>query len=144
MMVVQVRWAPSSIFREMVAQRATLSWAEGEAMAMAVLASTNLLRVSEAITVRRKEQGVLEFFGVKNRMGWHVQPVGPWTRRWLEFLHRGRQRHTGRMEHSGNFGSVRELEEQFRNLVAHASWSELRWHSLQRIGTAQLWFVCGV
>ena len=129
-MGVQVRWAPSSIFREMVAKRATLSWAEAEAMVMAVLACTNLLRISEAITTRGKEQGVLEFFGVKNRVGWHVQPVGPWAGRWLEFLHWGRQRHTGRIEHSGNFGSLQELEEQFKILVAQTSWPELRCHSL--------------
>ena len=57
-MGVQVRWAPLSIFREMVAKRATMSWVEAQAMAMAVLACTDLLRVSEAITIRRKEQGV--------------------------------------------------------------------------------------
>ena len=56
-------------------------------MALAVLACTNLLRVSEAIRIRRKEQRVLEFFGVKNRVGWHMQPLGPWAGRWLEFLH---------------------------------------------------------
>ena len=50
-------------------------------MAMAVLACTNLLRIGEAITIRRKEQGVLEFFGVKNNVGWHIQPVGPWAGR---------------------------------------------------------------
>ena len=37
-MGVRVRWAPSSIFREMVAKRATMSWPKAEAMAMAVLA----------------------------------------------------------------------------------------------------------
>ena len=95
---VQVRWAPSSIFGEMVTKRAMQSWAK----AMAVLACTNLLRVSEAITMQRKGHGVLEFFGVKNRVGWHVQPVGPWAGRWLEFLRWGRQKHTGRTEHSGN------------------------------------------
>ena len=107
---VQVRWAPSAIFRVMVAKRATLSWAEAEAMAMAVLAGTNLLCVSEAIMIRTKEQGVCEFLGVKNIVGWHMQPVGPWGGRYLEFLHWGRQRHTGRAEQCGNFGSVRELE----------------------------------
>ena len=71
----------------MVAKRATLSSGEVEALALAVLASTNLLRVGEEYTVRRKEQGVLDFFGVKNRVAWHVQPLGPWARRWPELLH---------------------------------------------------------
>ena len=62
-MGVQVHWAPSLIFREMVAKRATLSWAEVEAMALVVLACTKLSRVSEAITIRRKEQGVCSFRG---------------------------------------------------------------------------------
>ena len=35
-MGVQVRWAPSSIFPKMVAKRATLSWAQAEALALAV------------------------------------------------------------------------------------------------------------
>ena len=137
-MGVQVRWAPSSIFREMVAKRATLSWEEAEALAMAVLASTNLLRISEAITIRRKEQGVLVLYRVKNRVGWHEQPVGPWAGRWLEFLHLGRQRYTGRTERSGNFGGVKELEERFKLLVAQTFWPDLRWHSLRRLGAAQL------
>ena len=138
-MGVQVHWAPSSIFREMVAKRATLLWAEAEAMAMAVLASTDLLRVSEAIVIRRKEQGVLRFFGVNNKVGWQVQPMFPWAGRWLEFLHRGRQRHMGRTEHSGSCGSMRELEEPFKLFLEQTSWPELRWHNLRRLGAAQLW-----
>ena len=47
----------------MVAKRATLSWKEAEALALAVLASTNLLQISEAVTVRRKGQGIVEFYG---------------------------------------------------------------------------------
>ena len=104
---------------------------------MAVLASTNVLRISEAITIRRKGKGVMEFYGVKNRVGWHEQPVGPWAAQWLEFIHMGRQRHTGRTEYSGNFGSVEELEASFKLLVAPTTWPELRWHSLRRLGAAQ-------
>ena len=69
-MGVQVRGAPSSIFCEMLAKRATPSWGEAEALALAVLASTNLLRVSEEFTVQRKQQRVLENFGVKSTVGW--------------------------------------------------------------------------
>ena len=78
---------------------------------------------------------MFQIFGVKNRVAWHVQPVRPWAGRWLEFLHWGRQKHTGRTEHSGKFGGVRELEEQLTILVAWTSWLELRWHSLRRLGT---------
>ena len=106
---------------------------------MPVLACTNLLRVSEAITRRRKEHRVLEFFGVKNGVGWHVQQVGPRAGRWLEFLHWGRQKCTGRTEHSGNIQNLLELEEQFTLLVAQTSWPELRWHRLRRLRAAQLW-----
>ena len=73
---------------------------------------------------------ILEFFGIKNRVGWHKQPVGPLDGQWLEFLRLGRQRHAGRTEHSGNFGSVQELEEQFKLLVVQTSWPEIRWHNL--------------
>ena len=76
-MGVQIRWAPSLIFREVVEKRATLSWAEAETLALAVLVSTNVLRISEAITIRPKDKGVMEFYGVKDRVGWHEQPVGP-------------------------------------------------------------------
>uniref|UniRef100_A0A7S4LMB7 Uncharacterized protein n=1 Tax=Eutreptiella gymnastica TaxID=73025 RepID=A0A7S4LMB7_9EUGL len=139
-MGVQIRWAPSSIFPEVVAKRATLSWAEAETLAiLAILASTNVLRISEAITICRKEKGVMEFYGVKNRVGWHGQPVGPLATQWLEFIHMGRQRQTGRTEYSGNFGSVEELEASFKLLVAPTTWPELRWHSLRRLGAAQLW-----
>ena len=66
----------ASIFSEMVAARAALSWEQAEAMAMAVLASTNLMRISEAVSEPRTEKGVVEFYGVKNEVGWHAQPVG--------------------------------------------------------------------
>ena len=59
----------------MVAKRATLSWKEAEALAQAVLASTNLLRISEAVKVRWKGQGIVEFYEVKNMIGWHAQPM---------------------------------------------------------------------
>ena len=138
-MGVQIRWAPSSIFREVVEKRATLSWAEAETLALAVLTSTNVLCISEAITIRRKDKRVMEFYGVKNRVGWHQQPVGWWAAQWLEFIHMGQQRQTGRTEYSGNFGSVEELEASFKLLVAPTAWPKLRWHSLRRLGAAQLW-----
>ena len=71
-LVVQLRWAPTSIFSEMVATRAALSWEHAQVMAMAILASTNLLRISEAVAIWRKERGVVESYGAKNRVGWHA------------------------------------------------------------------------
>ena len=50
-------------------QRAPVSRVKAEALALPVLFVTNLLRVSEAITLRREEQGALEFFGFNNRGG---------------------------------------------------------------------------
>ena len=67
---------------------------------------------------------MLEFFGVKNRVGWRVQPVGTWAGRWLKFLHCGREMHSGETKHSGN--CVQDLEEHFTLFVAETSWLELQ------------------
>ena len=99
---VQVRWPPTWIFSEMVTTRAALSWEHAKAMAMAILASTNLLRISEAVTIRRKERRVVEFYGDKNKVGWHAHPVGPRPSLWLEFLHNGRLQRVGSAEYSTN------------------------------------------
>ena len=48
---VQIRWVPALTLSEMVATRATLSREHAEAMAMVILASTNLLWISEAVTI---------------------------------------------------------------------------------------------
>ena len=45
----------------------------------------------------------------------------------------------GETSHRGNFGSAKELEKRFNLLVAKTPWPKLRWHSLRRLGAAQLW-----
>ena len=103
---------------------------------MVVRASANLLRIREAVTIQRKARGVVEFYGVKNRVGWHAQPVGPWPSLWLEFLHNGRLQCAGNAECSTNFGSAGELEKAFTKLVPRTSRHEIRCHSLRPMGAA--------
>ena len=118
---------------------ATLSCEHAEAMAMAVLASTQLLRINEAVTIRRKERGVVDFYGVENWVGWHAQLVGPWPSLWLEFLHNSRLQRAGNAECNTNSGCARDPEKAFAKLVARTSTPKMRWHSLCRMAAAQIW-----
>ena len=74
---------------------------------------------------------MVEFYGVKNKVGWHAQPVGPWPSLWLEFLHNGRLQRTGNADYNTNFGGAGDLDKTFTELVARTSRPEIWWQSLR-------------
>jgi hypothetical protein len=108
-----------------------------ECVSLAVLSGAFLLRISEALTVRRTTSGAIYFRGSKSRAGEHTIECGPLAQRWLDFMYRWRRAH-GRSADEPCFPSTDRLQRQFQELTKGSDLRELRWHAFRRFGAAQL------
>ena len=78
------RWAPSDVI--LVATKKARSWEQLECLVLAAISLCALGLLGEAIAAKKSDKGELVFEGNKKCLGTHTYEVGPWPRRWLQFL----------------------------------------------------------
>ena len=109
------RWAPSDII--LVAAKKARSWQQLECVALAAINLCALPRLGEAITTRNSDKGELVFEGNKNRPGTHTYEVGPWPRRWLEFVLKIRTHKGYAQERPAAFKTADDLQVCWKSLL---------------------------
>jgi hypothetical protein len=108
-----------------------------EAICLAILSACHLLRISEALTVKRTPDGKLYFRGCKSRSGEHTVEPGPYATRWLRCLAQIRRKR-GVSASSCFFAKPDALQNALRELTKGTKYRDFRWHALRRFGAAQL------
>ena len=118
------------------AAKTKLDW---EVVALSALSIALGLRISEAAAAAPGE-AELRFRGTKGRSGLHRPKMGPWARKWGDFLARFRAISGHHPHRPAFFTSKAHLAAAFLELVHSpgCTCKTIRWHSWRRFGTAQL------
>jgi|Transcript_15719 hypothetical protein len=131
------QWAAMDCIRQLcIAARSDEQW---EIVALAALSVAFGLRGSEAFTAAPDVE-TLHFKGTKGRGGMRHESLGPWARKWADFLARLRALR-GQHPHRPAFvTSKAHLEMSFALLLQTdgCRCHTIRWHSWRRFGAAQL------
>ena len=83
---VPVKRALSTVLWGICSQKAARLWEGMEAMGMAIISTTSLLRVAESVILHRRLGGLLGFMGEKYRPSLQRHEVGLLAKRWLRLI----------------------------------------------------------
>ena len=109
-----------------------------EVLALAALSYARGLRASEAITAALDEE-TLHFRGAKGRRGMQHETMGPWARKWGDFLARLQALSGHHLHRLAFITSKAHLKGLFSILLQAEGCccQTIRWHSWRRFGVAQ-------
>ena len=129
------QWATIHCLRQLCqAAKTKLDW---EVVALSALSIAFGLRISEVATAA-PDEAELRFRGTKGRAGLHRPKMGPWARKWGDFLARLRALSGHHPHRPAFFTSKAHLAAAFLELVQSpgCTCKTIRWHSWRRFGAA--------
>ena len=131
------QWATMHCLRQLCqAAKTKLDW---EVVALSALSIAFGLRISKA-AMAAPDDAEIRFRGTKGRTGLHRPKVGPWARKWGDFLARLRALLGHHPHRPAFFTSKAHLAAAFLELVQSpgCTCKTIRWHIWRRFGAAQL------